>query len=66
MRTPADLIGRYAKGGALAPGTVMMGGTLAAIGGIRPASCFEMELEDPVAGRMIRGAYDIDVLSVVT
>jgi len=66
MRTPADLIGRYAGGGSLALGTVMMGGTLAAIGGIRPASRFEMELDDPAAGRIIRAAYDISVLPVVT
>lgn len=64
MRSPADLIGRY--GQALAPNTVMFCGTLAAIGGIRPASRFEMELEDPVLGRRLTHAYDITVLPVVS
>jgi hypothetical protein len=65
LRTPADLIGRRPEG-ALLPGTVMFGGTLPAIGGIRPASRFEMELEDPVLGRAIRHAYDVDCLPVVS
>ena len=64
MRTPADLIARH--GAALTPGAVMFCGTLAAIGGIRPASRFEIELEDPVHNRTLRHAYDIDVLPVVT
>lgn len=64
MRTPADLIARY--GAALSPSTVMFCGTLAAIGGIRPASRFEVELEDPVLNRTLRHAYDIDILPVVT
>ncbi|WP_298255718.1 DUF2848 domain-containing protein [Bradyrhizobium sp.] len=64
MRAPADLIARY--GAALPPGAIMFCGTLAAIGGIRPASRFEIELEDPVHSRTLRHAYDIDVLPVVT
>ena len=64
MRTPADLIARYGK--ALAPNTVMFCGTLAAIGGIRPASRFEIELTDPVLNRTLKHAYDIDVLPVVS
>jgi len=44
----------------------MMGGTMSAIGGIRPASRFEMELEDPVTGDRIIHAYDIEALPVVT
>jgi hypothetical protein len=64
MRRPDDLITRY--GSPLAPGTVMFCGTLSAIGGIRPASRFEMEMEDPVLGRTLRHAYAIDVLPVVT
>ena len=63
MRTPADLIARYGK--ALAPNTVMFCGTLAAIGGIRPASRFEIELTDPVLNRTLKHAYDIDILPVV-
>jgi Protein of unknown function (DUF2848) len=64
MRTPADLIARY--GSSLAQNTVMYCGTLGAIGGIRPADRFEMELEDPVLGRTLKSAYDIHALPVVT
>ena len=66
LRHPADLIARYGSGKPLAAGTVMMGGTMSAIGGIRPASRFEMELEDPATGDRIAHAYDIEVLPVVT
>jgi hypothetical protein len=44
----------------------MFGGTLGAIGGIRPAARFEMELVDPILGRTIRHGYDIDVLPVIS
>jgi hypothetical protein len=64
MRPPADLIARY--GSRLPPDSVMYCGTLAAIGGIRPATRFELELEDPVLGRTLRHAYDISVLPVVS
>jgi Protein of unknown function (DUF2848) len=64
MRPPADLIARY--GSALVPDTVMYCGTLGAIGGIRPATRFEMELEDPVRGRTLKSAYDINALPVVS
>jgi hypothetical protein len=64
MRPPADLIARY--GSALVPDTVMYCGTLGAIGGIRPATRFEMELEDPVLGRTLKSAYDINALPVVS
>ncbi|HET7888904.1 MAG TPA: DUF2848 domain-containing protein [Bradyrhizobium sp.] len=64
MRTPGDLIARY--GAALSDGTIMFCGTLAAIGGIRPSSRFEVELEDPVLHRTLKHAYDIDILPVVT
>jgi hypothetical protein len=64
MRPPADLIARY--GSALLPDTVMYCGTLGAIGGIHPATRFEMELEDPVLGRTLKSAYDINALPVVS
>ena len=64
MRRPDDLIARY--GSTLAPGTVMFCGTLGAVDGIRPASRFEMELEDPILGRTLRHAYAINVLPVVS
>ena len=64
MRTPDDLLRRYGRG-RLAPGTILMSGTLNAIGGIRPASRFEMQLEDPQGGRSISHAYDVASLPVV-
>ncbi len=64
--SPVELISKYTGGGQLEPGTVMMSGTPAAIGGIRPGERFEMEIADPATGRAIRHAYDIDVVPVVT
>lgn len=66
LRTPCDLIRRHTGTDKLPPGTAMYCGTPSAIGGIRPGSRFEMELEDPVLGRTLRHAYDIDVLPVVS
>ena len=65
LRHPSDLIARYCGGKELPAGTIMMGGTMSAIGGIRPASRFEMELEDPVLGRRMRYAYEVVCLPVV-
>ncbi|WP_298951399.1 DUF2848 domain-containing protein [uncultured Methylobacterium sp.] len=65
LRTPGDLIQRRPDGPDLPPGTVMFGGTLGAIGGIRPSTRFEMELEDPVLGRTLRHAYAVAVMPVV-
>jgi hypothetical protein len=65
MRHPRDLLARRPGGPGLPPGTAMFCGTLAAIGGIRPATRFAMELRDPVLGRVLRHAYDIEVLPVV-
>ena len=61
MRSPEDLMQRYGK---LPAGWAMFCGTLAARGGIRPASVFRMELEDPVKKRSLRHEYRIDVLPV--
>ena len=60
MRSPEDLLGRYA----LKPGWAMFCGTLAAKGGIRPAKTFRMELEDPVRKKKLTHEYRIDVLPV--
>jgi hypothetical protein len=69
LRSPADLMQRYSNPAGLppglAPGSLMFGGTLGAIGGIRPAARFEMELEDPVLKRRLGHAYDIEALPVV-
>jgi len=43
----------------------MMSGTLNAIGGIRPASRFEMRLEDSGKQRSITHAYDVSPLPVI-
>jgi hypothetical protein len=65
MLPVADLI-RYGFGGAALPdGCAMFGGTFAAKGGIRPASRFEFELEDPVLKRVIRHGYDVIELPVL-
>ncbi len=66
MRTPADLLMRYDGSKALKPGAAMFCGTVGAIGGIRPAERFEMEIEDPVRGRKLTHAYDIVALPVVS
>ncbi len=66
MRTPADLLSRYDGSTVLKTGAVMFCGTVGAIGGIRPASRFEMEIEDPLLGRRIGHAYDIVALPVVS
>ena len=52
-------------GGALPDGCAMFGGTFAAKGGIRPASRFEFELEDPVLKRRIGHGYDVIELPVL-
>ncbi|MEJ0077689.1 MAG: DUF2848 domain-containing protein [Alphaproteobacteria bacterium] len=63
MRHPDDLIARY--GQALEPNTIMFCGTIGAQGGIRPASRFEMKLDDPVLERRMTHAYDIVDLPVI-
>ena len=72
VRRPEDLLTAYGaelgQGGdpALPVGTVMFCGAIGALGGIRPAPRFEMELEDPVLGRTLQHAYDVRVLPVVS
>jgi hypothetical protein len=60
MRSPEDLMARHP----LKSGHAMFCGTLAAVGGIRPAGRFSMELEDPVLKRKLRHEYSIQVLPV--
>lgn len=64
MLAARDLIRGYTNQGALAEDTLMFCGTLPAIGGIRPAARFEMELEDPVRGRKLHHQYDVRELPV--
>ncbi|MGA8706502.1 MAG: DUF2848 domain-containing protein [Steroidobacteraceae bacterium] len=63
MLEPATLLARYRQaGGTFGDGMLMFCGTLPAQGGIRPAPHFSFELEDPVAGRIIRHGYGISCL----
>ncbi|QUN26413.1 DUF2848 domain-containing protein [Cupriavidus sp. KK10] len=65
MRSPADLLQRFCgHGGEFGEGSAMLCGTLPAIGGIRPAERFEIELEDPALGRTLRHAYAVAALPV--
>ena len=59
-----ELIQRGFGDAGLPDGCAMFGGTFAAIGGIRPASRFDFELEDPVLKRSIRHGYDVIELPV--
>jgi hypothetical protein len=65
MLSVEDLIRRGFGGAGFPDDCVMFGGTFAARGGIRPASRFECELEDPVLKRSIRHAYDVLELPVL-
>ena len=60
-----ELIERGFGGPRLPDGCAMFGGTFAAKGGIRPASRFEFELEDPVLKRRIGHGYDVIELPVL-
>jgi hypothetical protein len=65
MLPVAELMRRGFGGERLPDGVAMFGGTFAAIGGIRPASRFEFELEDPVLKRTIRHGYELIELPVL-
>jgi len=65
MLSVAELVRRGFQDTKLPDGCAMFGGTFAAKGGIRPASRFEYELEDPVLKRCIRHAYDVIELPVL-
>ena len=60
MRSPDDLLGRHP----LKPRWAMFCGTLAAKGGIRPATVFRMELKDPMRKRKLTHEYRIEALPV--
>jgi hypothetical protein len=66
LRTPRDLIRKHTGAETLPAGTLMFCGTPGAIGGIRPATRFEMELKDPVLNRSLTHGYDIPVLPVIS
>ena len=66
IRDPRELIFGWRDNKRLPMGTVMFCGTMPAIGTIRPSPRFEMELDDPVLGRKISHAYDVQALPVVS
>ena len=60
-----DLIERGFGGKGLPDGCAMFCGTFAAKGGIRSASRFEFEMEDPVLKRTISHGYDVVTMPVL-
>ena len=62
MMDPRALIARHAGDGGLPEDTLMFCGTLAAHGGVRPTREFAFEIEDPVLGRRIAHAYQVQTL----
>ena len=66
IRDPRELIFGWQDNKRLPMGAVMFCGTMPAIGAIRPSPRFEMELEDPVLGRKITHAYDVQSLPVIS
>ena len=67
LRPPQELIAGYLGGTSvvLPEGTAMSCGTVGAIGGIRPAASFAMELFDPGTGRRLCHNYVIEILQEV-
>jgi hypothetical protein len=67
IRAPRELIAGWRNGDRRLPaGTAMFCGTLPALGAIRPSSRFEMEIEDPVLGRRLAHAYDVEALPLIS
>ena len=67
IRAPRELIAGWRNSDRRLPaGTAMFCGTLPALGAIRPSSRFEMEIEDPVLGRRLAHAYDVEALPLIS
>ncbi|MGI9479626.1 MAG: DUF2848 domain-containing protein [Hyphomicrobiaceae bacterium] len=64
--SPQELIHKYTGGSTLPIGTIMMSGTPAAIGGIRPADRFDMEISDKLGTRRLSHGYAIETLPVIS
>jgi hypothetical protein len=63
LLAPEALLSLYRQDeGEMADGTLLFGGTMSAIGGVRPADQFIFTIRDPVLGREITHAYEICVL----
>ena len=66
IRAPRELIAGWREGDKRLPaGVAMFCGTLPALGTIRSSSRFEMEIEDPVLGRKLVQAYDVEALPLI-
>ena len=53
-------------GAGMADGTAMLCGTLAAIGGVRPARKYRMEVSDPKTAKTIALSYDVRTLPIIS
>ncbi|HLT27061.1 MAG TPA: DUF2848 domain-containing protein [Zeimonas sp.] len=65
LRHPFELVKDHFGAETIPEGVGMLCGTVAALGGIRPAASFEMELADPVRKRAIHHRYRVTVLPEV-
>lgn len=67
MLHPDDLIAAFEaeSGTTFGPGDVMMGGTLPAMGGVRPADHFACQLRNPATGATLSLSYDVEALENV-
>lgn len=67
IREPRELIAGWTGGDKRLPaGVAMFLGTMPAIGAIRASPRFEMELDDPVLGRSLTHAYQVQALPIVS
>ena len=67
IRRPEDLIAGYlGRAGSLPPGTAMFCGTLAAVAPLGSPTGFEVQIEDPVRGRILRHSYEVHPLPLAT
>lgn len=64
MLSVPDLLAKGFADGRLPDGCALFGGTFAAIGGIRPATRFDFEIDDPVLNRKIAHGYDVVTLPI--
>lgn len=53
-------------GAGVEDGTAMLCGTFAAIGGVRPAQSYRMEMSDPTNGKTISLSYGVTTLPVIS
>ena len=65
LKNPLELIEGYFQSTTMPEGFGMTCGTVGAIGGIRPATQFTMELYDPRRERSIRHTYVTEILPEV-